>query len=142
MGINVRRVVLSGLIAGVIELILKIIAGALYLDSLFRAAIEPVNPAWMANVGSTSGMIGFITINLLLGISAMYIYAAMRPSSLNCGIIGMIRVNGLQGRTGTTPKLTLERAVGRWQPTIQAAFPENFRDQPFAGRSNAEHPQA
>jgi hypothetical protein len=111
VSISVRRVVLSGLIAGVIELILKIIAGALYLDSLFRAAIEPVNPAWMANVGSTSGMIGFITINLLLGISAMYIYAAMRPSfdarfaavvsatvaawaveSLNWGIIGLIGI--------------------------------------------------
>ena len=79
MSISVRRVVLSGLIAGPIELVLKIIEGGLYLQSLFRAAIEPVNPAWMANVESAPGMIGFIVITLLLGIFHMYIYAAMRP---------------------------------------------------------------
>jgi hypothetical protein len=72
-------VVLSGLIAGLIEIVLKIIESALYLDSLFRAAIEPVNPAWMANVASPPGMIAFIVITLLLGVFHMYIYAAMRP---------------------------------------------------------------
>ncbi len=111
MSINIRRVVLSGLIAGVIELVLHMIAGALYLNALFREAIEPVNPAWMANVGSAPGMIGFITITLLLGVSHMYIYAAMRPrfdarlaavvsatlaawtvESLNWGIIGLIGI--------------------------------------------------
>ena len=79
MSINIRRVVLSGLIAGPIEVVLKIIESALYLDTLFRAAIEPVNPAWMANVASAPGMIGFIVITLLLGVFHMYIYAAMRP---------------------------------------------------------------
>ena len=79
MSINFRRVVLSGLIAGPIELVLKIIEGELYLNSLFRNAIEPVSPAWMANVASPPGMIGFIVITLLLGVFHMYIYAAMRP---------------------------------------------------------------
>ena len=79
MSISVRRVVLSGLIAGPIELILKIIEGELYLQSLLRKAIEPVNPAWMANIESAPGMIGFIVITLLLGVFHMYIYAAMRP---------------------------------------------------------------
>ena len=79
MSISARRVVLSGLIAGPIELVLKIIEGALYLQSLFRASIEPVNPAWIANVESAPGMIGFIVITLLLGVFHMYIYAAMRP---------------------------------------------------------------
>ena len=112
MSVSIRRVVLSGLIAGVtIELILVIIAGQLYLDSLLREAIEPINPAWMANVSSAPGMIGFIMINLLLGVSRMYIYAAMRPrfearlaavvsatlaawtvEVLNWGIIGLIGI--------------------------------------------------
>ena len=111
MSISARRVVLSGLIAGAIELILVIIAGQLYLDSLLREAIEPINPAWMANVSSAPGMIGFVMINLLLGVSRMYIYAAMRPrfearlaavvsatlaawtvEVLNWGIIGLIGI--------------------------------------------------
>jgi len=79
VSINFRRVVLSGLIAGPIELVLKIIEGELYLNSLFRNAIEPVSPAWMANVASPPGMIGFMVITLLLGVFHMYIYAAMRP---------------------------------------------------------------
>ena len=111
MSISLRRVVLSGLIAGPIELVLKIIEGALYLQALFRAAIEPVNPAWMANVASAPGMIGFIVITLLLGVFHMYIYAAMRPrfdtrlaavvsaalaagtvEALNWGIVGLIGI--------------------------------------------------
>ncbi len=79
MSINVRRVVLSGLVAGPIELVLKIIEGELYLNSLLRQAIEPVNPAWMANVTSAPGMISFVVITMLLGIFHMYIYAAMLP---------------------------------------------------------------
>jgi hypothetical protein len=104
-------VVLSGLIAGPIELVLKIIEGELYLNSLFRAAIEPVNPAWMAHALGPSGMVGFTTITLLLGVMHMYIYAAMRPrfhtriaavvsaafaagtvEGLNWGIVGLIGI--------------------------------------------------
>ena len=72
MSISIRRVALSGLIAGPIELVLKIIEGELYLNSLLRQAIEPVNPAWMANVTSGPGMIGFIVIMMLLGLLHMY----------------------------------------------------------------------
>ena len=79
MSISVRRVVLSGLIAGAIELVLHIIQGVLYLNSLLRDELEPVNPAWVANTLSAPGMVGFITITLLLGVMHMYIYAAMRP---------------------------------------------------------------
>jgi hypothetical protein len=111
VSINLRRVLLSGLIAGPIELVLKIIESELYLNTLFRNAIEPVNPAWMANVRSAPGMIGFIAIMLLLGVFHMYIYAAMRPrfdarlpavlsasiavgivEALNWGIVGLIGV--------------------------------------------------
>jgi hypothetical protein len=111
VSISLKRVVLSGLIAGLIENVLKIIEGGLYLNSLFREAIEPVNPAWMANVGSPSGIIGFITITLFLGVFHMYIYAAMRPrfdtrlaavvsaalaagtvEALNWGIVGLIGI--------------------------------------------------
>ena len=79
MSISVRRVVLSGLIAGPIELVLKIIEGELYLNSLLRKAIEAVNPALMVNALGASGATGFIVITLLLGVFHMYIYAAMRP---------------------------------------------------------------
>ena len=111
VSISLKRVVLSGLIAGPIELVLKIIEGGLYLQSLFREAIEPVNPAWMANVVSASGRNGFLLIMLLLGVVHMYIYAAMRPrfdtrlatvvsaalaagivEALNWGIVGLIGI--------------------------------------------------
>jgi hypothetical protein len=103
--------VLSGVIAGAIELVLHIIQGVLYLNSLLRDELEPVNPAWVANTLSTPGMVGFITITLLLGVMHMYIYAAMRPrfdtriaavvsaalasgtvEALNWGIVGLIGV--------------------------------------------------
>ena len=111
MSISVRRVVLSGLIAGPIEIVLKMIEGGLYLSSLFRDAIERVNPALMANALGASGLIGFVTITLLLGVFHMYIYAAMRPrfdtrlaavasaalaagtvEALNWGLVGLIGI--------------------------------------------------
>jgi hypothetical protein len=79
MSISVRRVVLSGLIAGPIEIVLKIIEGGLYLNSLFTDAIQRVNPALLEGAFGPSGLIGFILITLLLGVFHMYIYAAMRP---------------------------------------------------------------
>ena len=111
VSISVKRVVLSGLIAGPIELVLKIIEGELYLNSLFRAAIEKIHPDGMTNPLGPSGMAGFITITLLLGLMHMYIYAAMRPrfrarlaavvsaalaagtvEALNWGIVGLIGI--------------------------------------------------
>ena len=111
MSISVRRVVLSGLIAGPIEIVLKMIEGGLYLSSLFRDAIERVNPALMANALGASGLIGFVMITLLLGVFHMYIYAAMRPrfharlaavasaalaagtvEALNWGLVGLIGI--------------------------------------------------
>jgi hypothetical protein len=104
-------VVLSGLIAGPIEIVLKMIEGGLYLNSLFRDAIERVNPALMANALGASGLIGFVMITLLLGVFHMYIYAAMRPrfharlaavasaalaagtvEALNWGLVGLIGI--------------------------------------------------
>ena len=102
---------LGGVIAGAIEFVLVAIAGRLYLDALFQEAIERLDPALMANISSVAGGIGFVTITLLLGISQMYIYAAMRPrfdgrvaavvsatlaawtvESLSWGLIGLIGI--------------------------------------------------
>jgi hypothetical protein len=77
----------------------------------FREAIERVNPALLENVNNTPRLIGFLTIQLLLGVAAMYIYAAMRPRfdrrlaavvsaalsvsavrSLNWGIVSLIGI--------------------------------------------------
>jgi len=111
VSISVRRVVLSGLIAGPIEIVLKMIEGGLYLNSLSRDAIERVNPALTANALGASGLIGFVMITLLLGVFHMYIYAAMRPrfharlaavasaalaagtvEALNWGLVGLIGI--------------------------------------------------
>jgi hypothetical protein len=109
---NLRRVVLAGLIAGPIEIVLKMIQGGLYLNTLHLAALESVNPALAAKAFTeVSGLIGFLTITMLLGVLHMYIYAAMRPrfdtrlaavvsaalatgtvEALNWGLVGMIGI--------------------------------------------------
>jgi hypothetical protein len=105
-------VALSGLIAGAIDLLLMGSTRGLYLESRFREAIERVNPALMENVTNNPARgIGFLTIQLLLGVAAMYTYAAMRPRfdrrlaavvsaalavsavrSLNWGIVSLIGI--------------------------------------------------
>jgi len=108
---NVGRLMLSGLLAGVIEIVLKMIAGGVYLNASFTEEIGRVNPALLANMERPSGLVGFLAIHLLLGITTMFIYAAMSPrfetrrlrvvtaavaawavESLNWGLVGLIGI--------------------------------------------------
>jgi len=125
MAMNVGRLVLNGLLAGVIEIALEMIAGGLYLNANFNEEIGRVNPALLANMERPSGLIGFLTIHLLLGVSTMFIYVAMFPrfkarraavvsaavaawavESLNWGLVGLIGIFSWW-RIGVEATLTL-----------------------------------
>jgi len=75
MGINTGRVVTGGLVAGSIRLVGDGITTALIFAPIYGAEMARVSPAPPA----PSAMIGVVTINLLLGIALVFVYAAMRP---------------------------------------------------------------
>jgi len=79
LAIHVSRVVVGGLFAGVIRLIGGGLIRALVLAPLFEQEIRQAHPALIPAMETTSSKIGLVVLNLLMGITVVYMYAAMRP---------------------------------------------------------------
>ncbi len=79
MSNNAVRVVVAGVIAGVIRLVGNGIERALILGPMFDEEIRRNHPALIPSMETTSSKLGFTILNLLMGITMLYVYAAMRP---------------------------------------------------------------
>jgi hypothetical protein len=76
--INTGRVVLAGLAAGVVMNVVDAVANGVLLGNAWRTETTALNAALMdkAAAGST---VGWIAVDLLLGITLVWLYAAIRP---------------------------------------------------------------
>jgi hypothetical protein len=79
MAINAGRVVVGGLIAGVVRLIGGAVIRALIIGPLFLEQIKRNQPEMLAALESPAGRAQIVVLNLLMGIALIYMYAAMRP---------------------------------------------------------------
>lgn len=79
VAINTVRVVAGGLVAGVIRLIGGGIMQRFALAPVFEQEIRRNHPDLLATMQSGSAMAEMTALNLLMGITTIYIYAAMRP---------------------------------------------------------------
>lgn len=74
--INLGRVVLGGLLAGVVLNVFEFVLNGPILGDQWTAAMESLNRAAPTDAGT---MIGYAIWNFLLGIALVWFYAAMRP---------------------------------------------------------------
>jgi hypothetical protein len=76
--INTGRVVLAGLAAGVVMNVVDAVANGVLLGNAWRTETTALNASLMdkAAAGST---VGWIVVDLLLGITLVWLYAAIRP---------------------------------------------------------------
>ena len=79
MAINAGRVVLGGLVAGVVRLIGGTVVRVLVVGPLFFEDLARNQPGIAAALETTPARIQIVAINLLMGIALIYMYAAMRP---------------------------------------------------------------
>jgi|SRR5688500_11914216 len=79
MAINVGRVLLGGLIAGVVRLVGGTVVRALVVGPLFFEDLGRNQPEVLAAVETTAARLEIVVMNLLMGIALIYMYAAMRP---------------------------------------------------------------
>ncbi|MGD8277789.1 MAG: hypothetical protein PVH00_07175 [Gemmatimonadota bacterium] len=79
MAINTQKVVVGGIGAGVVLAALDYIANGLLLAEQNAAALNALNPELAAGVEGTGMMIGYIVLDLVLGMLLVWTYAAMRP---------------------------------------------------------------
>jgi hypothetical protein len=77
-GINAGKVVAGGLLAGLVFNLLDFANNALFLQSDFEANAQRLglDPALAA---STTGIATWVIIDFILGVLAVFTYAAMRP---------------------------------------------------------------
>jgi hypothetical protein len=95
MGINWARVILGGMIAGLIVNISEFLVNNLWLPGEWAEAMESLNRT--GEVGS-AGTVAFWAWGFLTGISALWLYAAIRP------------------RFGAGPKTAVLAALAIWVP--------------------------
>jgi hypothetical protein len=76
-GINTGKVIVGGLVAGVVLNVIDFVVNGLVLGAQWTAATveRNVDPAAI----ETSSMIGWITSDLLMGLAIVWLYAAIRP---------------------------------------------------------------
>jgi hypothetical protein len=76
-GINMAKVIIGGLVAGVVLNAINFVVNGLMLGSQWQAATvaRGVDPAAIEN----SMLAGWITSGFLLGVAIVWIYAAIRP---------------------------------------------------------------
>ena len=79
MAINTGKVVAGGLAAGVVMNAIDYAVNTFVLGERFKTAMDAVNPSLSAHMNSTSAMVTFIVIDFLIGLAAVWTYAAMRP---------------------------------------------------------------
>ncbi len=77
--IHLARVVVGGLLAGSIRLIGGGLTRSLVLAPLFDQEIRQHHPALIPAMETASAKLGLVVLNLLMGITMIYMYAAMRP---------------------------------------------------------------
>jgi len=77
-GINTGKVIVGGLVAGLVYNVLDMVNGMLIMAADFKANAERLHLD-PAAAESTTGMATWIVVDFLMGILVVWTYAAMRP---------------------------------------------------------------
>ena len=94
--INNTRVVIGGLVAGLIMNVVDGVTNGVLLADKWAAQTKMLNPDLMAKT-ETSGMIGWIVLDFVIGILVVWLYAAIRPrygagpaTAMRAGMMGWL----------------------------------------------------
>lgn len=74
---NTSRIILGGLAAGVVMNVIDALTNGLLLGGRWMAETNALNPALMKR--GMSGTLGWVIVDLILGILTVWVYAAIRP---------------------------------------------------------------
>jgi hypothetical protein len=79
MAINTQKVLVGGLAAGVVMNIIDFVVNKYILGARMMAEAEAFKPGMTASMNTTSVMVSYIVMDLILGIALVWTYAAIRP---------------------------------------------------------------
>ncbi len=79
MKMNMSKVLVGGVIAGIVMLVVDFISNMYILGPKANAEMEAFKPGLSATMHQGGGMIGYIFVDVILGIVLIWVYAAIRP---------------------------------------------------------------
>jgi len=79
MAINTSKVIVGGLIGGVVANVLDFAINGFLLANMHKASLEALNPALAANAMQSSKIPIFVVLDFIWIIANVWIYAAIRP---------------------------------------------------------------
>lgn len=79
MAINTSKVVVGGIAAGVVMNIIDFISNMYILGARMKAESDAFKPGLSDQMTTSSAMISYIIMDLVLGIALVWTYAAIRP---------------------------------------------------------------
>jgi hypothetical protein len=79
MRINWSKVLLGGVIAGIVLIALDFVNHSYVLGPKSVAELDAFKPGLSATMNTSSGMVGYLVADILMGIILIWLYAAIRP---------------------------------------------------------------
>ncbi len=79
MAINTSKVVVGGLVAGVVMNVIDFVINNFILKDAFASALNAVNPSLAAKAMTGSAIAVFVISDFLFGLTFVWLYAAIRP---------------------------------------------------------------
>ena len=79
MAINTSKVVVGGLVGGVVTVVLDSLLNGFLLADTWDAAMTELNPALVGSMESPTTIASFVVIDLIYGILLVLLYASIRP---------------------------------------------------------------
>jgi len=79
MAINTTKVVVGGLVAGVVMNVIDFISNSFILGERMKAESDAFKPGMADQMMGPSTMVSYIVMDFILGIALVWTYAAIRP---------------------------------------------------------------
>ncbi len=79
MAINTQKVVVGGLIAGVVMNAIDFVVNGMLLADRMKAETEAFKPGLSDQMMGGSAVIGYIVMDFIIGLALVWTYAAIRP---------------------------------------------------------------
>jgi hypothetical protein len=79
MAINTQKVVVGGIVAGVVMIVIDFISNMFILGARMKAESDAFKPGMADKVMEGPAVITNVVMNLILGIALVWTYAAIRP---------------------------------------------------------------
>jgi len=77
--INTSKVVVGGLVAGVVLNVIDFISNTFIVGERFKPDWDAINPQLWTNMMATRSIITYVVVDFVLGILLVWTYAAIRP---------------------------------------------------------------